>query len=39
MSGKLPRVSAPSPRQSAEPGTNFIRENIELPHLLNRVYW
>lgn len=19
--------------------TNFIRENIELPHLLNRVYW
>lgn len=39
VSAKLPRVSAPSPRQSAEPGTNFIRESIQFPHLLNRAYW
>lgn len=33
MSRKLPRVSGPSPWQSADLGTNFIRDSIELPHM------
>lgn len=36
---ETPRVSGPSPGQSADSGTSFIRDSIELPYMLKRTRW